>query len=178
MRTENWPRQNYDCQNPARGLGGIVETAFQAHRNRRCAADQAELEQTPAAKKSGGRGARSRLELRHRPASDDGVLPARNCQAKLRWMRGCRDARRRNSASSRGRPSALQSFLDIGTGSGILAIAAAKLGYQPVHALDFDADAVRDCPRERPREPRRRQNPIFGAATLRDCRFARRENTI
>ena len=39
-------------------------------------------------------------------------------------------------------PSALQSFLDIGTGSGILAIAAAKLGYQPVHAFDFDANAI------------------------------------
>ncbi len=36
-----------------------------------------------------------------------------------------------------------QSFLDIGTGSGILAIAAAKLGYQPVHAFDFDPAAVR-----------------------------------
>jgi ribosomal protein L11 methyltransferase len=36
-----------------------------------------------------------------------------------------------------------QSFLDIGTGSGILAIAAAKLGYQPVHAFDFDPDCVR-----------------------------------
>ena len=35
------------------------------------------------------------------------------------------------------------SFLDIGTGSGILAIAAAKLGYQPVHAFDFDPDSVR-----------------------------------
>jgi ribosomal protein L11 methyltransferase len=35
------------------------------------------------------------------------------------------------------------SFLDIGTGSGILAIAAAKLGYKPVHALDFDPEAVR-----------------------------------
>ncbi|HEX5400250.1 MAG TPA: 50S ribosomal protein L11 methyltransferase [Verrucomicrobiae bacterium] len=35
-----------------------------------------------------------------------------------------------------------QSFLDIGTGSGILAIAAAKLGYHPVHALDFDASSV------------------------------------
>src|ERR1019366_10212180 len=34
------------------------------------------------------------------------------------------------------------SFLDIGTGSGILAIAAAKLGYAPVHAFDFDPDAV------------------------------------
>ena len=35
------------------------------------------------------------------------------------------------------------SFLDIGTGSGILAIAAAKLGYQPVHAFDFDPESVR-----------------------------------
>ncbi len=38
-----------------------------------------------------------------------------------------------------------QAFLDIGTGSGILAIAAAKLGYAPVRALDFDADAVRSA---------------------------------
>jgi len=36
-----------------------------------------------------------------------------------------------------------QSFLDIGTGSGILAIGAAKLGYQPVMAFDFDPSAVR-----------------------------------
>jgi len=36
-----------------------------------------------------------------------------------------------------------QSFLDIGTGSGILAIAATKLGYQPIHAFDFDPEAVR-----------------------------------
>lgn len=35
------------------------------------------------------------------------------------------------------------SFLDIGTGSGILAIAAAKLGYAPVHAFDFDPQCVR-----------------------------------
>ena len=33
--------------------------------------------------------------------------------------------------------------LSFGTGSGILAIAAAKLGYQPVHAFDFDPDSVR-----------------------------------
>jgi ribosomal protein L11 methyltransferase len=37
----------------------------------------------------------------------------------------------------------LQSFLDIGTGSGILAIAAAKLGFKPVRAIDFDPEAVR-----------------------------------
>ncbi|MBI2946948.1 MAG: 50S ribosomal protein L11 methyltransferase [Verrucomicrobia bacterium] len=36
-----------------------------------------------------------------------------------------------------------QSFLDIGTGSGILAIAAAKLGYEPVKAFDVDPVAVR-----------------------------------
>ena len=36
-----------------------------------------------------------------------------------------------------------QSFLDLGTGSGILAIAAAKLGYAPVHALDNDPQAIR-----------------------------------
>jgi ribosomal protein L11 methyltransferase len=38
---------------------------------------------------------------------------------------------------------AAQSFLDIGTGSGILAIAAAKLGYSPVQAFDFDPESVR-----------------------------------
>ena len=36
-----------------------------------------------------------------------------------------------------------QSLLDVGTGSGILAIAAAKLGYSPVAAFDFDPDCVR-----------------------------------
>ncbi|MGV3774864.1 MAG: 50S ribosomal protein L11 methyltransferase [Verrucomicrobiales bacterium] len=35
-----------------------------------------------------------------------------------------------------------RSFLDMGTGSGILAIAAAKLGYAPVDAFDFDPVAV------------------------------------
>jgi ribosomal protein L11 methyltransferase len=45
---------------------------------------------------------------------------------------------------ARGRkPGTAQSFLDIGTGSGILAIAAAKLGYAPVQAFDFDPDCVR-----------------------------------
>lgn len=36
-----------------------------------------------------------------------------------------------------------QSFLDMGTGSGILAIAAARLGYHPVRAFDFDPQSVR-----------------------------------
>ena len=34
-------------------------------------------------------------------------------------------------------------MLDAGTGSGILAIAAAKLGYAPVHSFDYDPDCVR-----------------------------------
>jgi ribosomal protein L11 methyltransferase len=42
--------------------------------------------------------------------------------------------RRRNEAPS---------CLDIGTGSGILAIAAARLGYRPVVALDCDPDSIR-----------------------------------
>jgi ribosomal protein L11 methyltransferase len=36
-----------------------------------------------------------------------------------------------------------QSFWDVGTGSGILAIAAAKLGYRPIRAIDFDPQSVR-----------------------------------
>ena len=41
------------------------------------------------------------------------------------------------------RHTKIKSFLDIGTGSGILAISAAKLGFQPVHAFDFDPESVR-----------------------------------
>jgi len=41
------------------------------------------------------------------------------------------------------REGAAQSVLDVGTGSGILAIAAVKLGYPVVHAFDFDPAAVR-----------------------------------
>jgi ribosomal protein L11 methyltransferase len=41
------------------------------------------------------------------------------------------------------RPGQKQSFLDIGTGSGILAIAAAKLGCSPIEAFDHDPAAIR-----------------------------------
>jgi ribosomal protein L11 methyltransferase len=41
------------------------------------------------------------------------------------------------------RSTPLPSFLDVGTGSGILAIAAAKLQYQPVHGFDYDPESVR-----------------------------------
>jgi ribosomal protein L11 methyltransferase len=43
----------------------------------------------------------------------------------------------------RRRTGKTQSFLDVGTGSGILAIAAAKLGYGPVEAFDFDPESIR-----------------------------------
>lgn len=45
--------------------------------------------------------------------------------------------------AARRQPGRQQSFLDIGTGSGILAIAAAKIGYRPVHAFDFDPESIR-----------------------------------
>lgn len=41
------------------------------------------------------------------------------------------------------RPGLKQSLLDLGTGSGILALAAAKLGYQPIDALDLDPESIR-----------------------------------
>lgn len=40
-------------------------------------------------------------------------------------------------------PGKDQAFLDLGTGSGILAIAAAKLGFLPVEACDFDPACIR-----------------------------------
>jgi ribosomal protein L11 methyltransferase len=40
-------------------------------------------------------------------------------------------------------PKTKQAFLDIGTGSGILAIAAAKLGYDTIDAFDFDPESIR-----------------------------------
>jgi ribosomal protein L11 methyltransferase len=45
--------------------------------------------------------------------------------------------------AARRREGTAQSFWDVGTGSGILAIAAVKLGYAPVRAMDFDPEAVR-----------------------------------
>jgi len=41
------------------------------------------------------------------------------------------------------RPGESQALLDAGTGSGLLAIAAAKVGYSPVAAFDHDPEAVR-----------------------------------
>ncbi|MDR3377962.1 MAG: 50S ribosomal protein L11 methyltransferase, partial [Verrucomicrobiae bacterium] len=71
------------------------------------------------------------------------------------------------------------SFLDLGTGSGILAIAAAKLGYAPVAALDFDPEAVRVA-----RENARRNGvadrlrPVRGDVTKLALRPARQYNLV
>ncbi len=43
----------------------------------------------------------------------------------------------------RPKPGERRSLLDIGTGSGILAVAATKLGFAPVEAFDSDSEAVR-----------------------------------
>jgi ribosomal protein L11 methyltransferase len=79
-------------------------------------------------------------------------------------------ARRRNGGAA-------QSFLDIGTGSGILAIAAAKLGYAPVDAFDCDPDAVRMA-RANARRNRVRIRVISADLTRLSTRAARRYDLI
>lgn len=56
-----------------------------------------------------------------------------------------------------------QSFLDVGSGSGILAIAAAKLGYKPVEALDSDPEAVRIA------RGNARRNRVFNQVRIRSA---------
>jgi ribosomal protein L11 methyltransferase len=71
-----------------------------------------------------------------------------------------------------------QSFLDIGTGSGILAIAAAKLGYQPVHAFDFDPEAVRITRRNARRNRVDRRIRIFEQDITKLARQAERKYSV
>jgi ribosomal protein L11 methyltransferase len=63
---------------------------------------------------------------------------------------------------ARRNPARRQAFLDIGTGSGILAIAAALLGYSPVAAFDSDPVAVRAA------RANARRNAVLGRIRL-DC---------
>jgi ribosomal protein L11 methyltransferase len=71
------------------------------------------------------------------------------------------------------------SFLDMGTGSGILAIAAAKLGYAPVHAFDFDPEAVRVA-RENARKNKvdARLKPVRGDVTKLPLQSARQYDLV
>ena len=61
------------------------------------------------------------------------------------------------------RPAA--SLLDVGCGSGVLSIAAAKLGFGPVLAIDIDPPAVEATERERGRERGRGLRPARGRLT-------------
>lgn len=59
-----------------------------------------------------------------------------------------------------------RSLVDVGCGSGILAIAACKLGYQTVDAFDFDPDAVRIASENAVKNGvRRRVRPFVGDIT-------------
>jgi ribosomal protein L11 methyltransferase len=71
------------------------------------------------------------------------------------------------------------SFLDIGTGSGILAIAAAKLGYASVHAFDFDPKAVRvACENTRKNKVDARLKPTRGDVTKLSLKPARQYDLV
>jgi ribosomal protein L11 methyltransferase len=72
----------------------------------------------------------------------------------------------RELVKHRPRGGEARAFLDVGMGSGILAISAAKLGYVPVEAFDFDPEAVRVA------RENARQNGIARAV-----RIARRDLT-
>jgi ribosomal protein L11 methyltransferase len=72
-----------------------------------------------------------------------------------------------------------QTFLDIGTGSGILAIAAAKLGYTPVHAFDFDPEAVRvACENTRKNKVDARLKPMHSDVTKLPLQSARQYDLV
>ena len=61
-----------------------------------------------------------------------------------------------------------RSFYDLGCGSGVLAIAAAKLGFDPVLGVDADIAAIEETVAQRPRQRRR-----AGAAPRRICAGSR-----
>lgn len=70
-----------------------------------------------------------------------------------------------------------KSMLDIGTGSGLLAIAAAKLGFQPIFAFDSDPVAVRVAQANARRNGVRRRIRIF-ESNVRDLRCTLRLHDV
>src|SRR5947209_13861971 len=81
LRREGRFRQDFPSQGAPGRLGRILETSFQADRNRFGAADKADVEQAPPPVGAIGGVARSRPELRDGPASDYGILFAATCGA-------------------------------------------------------------------------------------------------
>ena len=100
-----------------------MEATFSTDRYCRQTASETELAQGEGGARSSGCDSGPGTQLRHRPTCDDKILPSPT-----------------GGYSQKNEP---QSLFDVGTGSGILAIAAAKLGYQPIRAIDFDSEAVR-----------------------------------
>ena len=84
----------------------------------------------------------------HRTALGRPVLgaPPTTCRSRSSSIPAARSGpartRRRASASSCSSSSSRPGLVDLGCGSGVLAVAAAKLGFAPVIALDHDEAAV------------------------------------
>lgn len=76
-------------------------------------------------------------------ARRDALERGRSPSAARKSKGSSRKSQRTTSSRHAATGDQSRSFLDIGSGSGILAIAAAKLGYAPVQAFDFDSEAVR-----------------------------------
>ncbi len=89
----------------------------------------------------------------------------------LGWPSERAPTRRRSSAFASSSTHEPVSLLDLGCGSGVLSIAAAKLGYEPVTALDLDEAAVAahayECRGERRRAHRGAARRPLGPAAAR-----------
>jgi ribosomal protein L11 methyltransferase len=85
---------------------------------------------------------RELLQRRKALACGCGQQPNRGTSARFKLVRS-KVAPKPNRAPRLMLRMAPRTFLDMGTGSGILAISAAKLGYDSVHAFDFDPQCVR-----------------------------------
>ena len=132
----------------------------------RCSARTCDARSSPAG--------RSAWKQFHRPSGSVGSGSARRGRSPTRTRsrssstRAGRSARaptrRRGSASSCCSSRAAASLLDLGCGSGVLAIAAAKLGFAPVTALDID-----EAPSRRRRENARRERGRGRGRAARTC---------